>query len=196
MLVETDLDEHALQPLEPAQWVDKFGDALFRYAVAKVPSREVAEDLVQETFLAALKARQSFRGESSQQTWFLGILRRKIVDYFRRQARESKLTEAGVDKAIQESMPHRHGIWCHPSLPWPTDPQRVLEQQEFQAVLDDCISQLPSSLAAAFQLREAEGADFQAVCKKLGISSSNLSVRLYRARLSLRRCLEKKWFQS
>jgi len=74
------------------RWVDQHADVLFRYALQRVRRRDVAEDLVQETFLAALQAKGKFAGQSSEQTWLVGILRHKIVDYIRRttQARAAK----------------------------------------------------------------------------------------------------------
>ena len=81
-------DQKADLPLQPETWVDEHADVLFRYALLRVRRSEVAEDLVQETFLAALHGRETYSGKSSVRTWMIGILRHKILDYFRRTARE------------------------------------------------------------------------------------------------------------
>ncbi len=66
------------------RWLEEHGDALFRYALTRLPEREVAEDVVQETFLAALRARESYSGQASERTWLTGILKHKILDCYRK----------------------------------------------------------------------------------------------------------------
>ena len=66
--------------LEPETWVDQHGDSLFRFAVLRVRDPEAASDLVQETFLEALRARDTYSGRSSVRTWLVAILKHKIVD--------------------------------------------------------------------------------------------------------------------
>ena len=72
----------------PENWVDEYGDYLYRYALSRVKDPIIAEDLVQETFLAALKARHNFQGRSTARTWMIAILKHKIVDYIRQKVRE------------------------------------------------------------------------------------------------------------
>lgn len=69
------------QAIDPDTWVDERGDALFRYALLRMQGARVAEDVVQETFLAALRGRDSFDGRSSVKTWLFGILKHKIIDH-------------------------------------------------------------------------------------------------------------------
>ena len=78
-------------PLNPDRWVEEHGDILLRYALARVRDTAVAEDLVQETFLSAWKARQGFAGLSAERSWLVGILKHKIMDYIRRTSRERGL---------------------------------------------------------------------------------------------------------
>ncbi len=70
--------------LEPNSWVDNYADYLYRYAQSRVNDSAVAEDLVQETFLSAWKARERFEGRSSEKTWLSSILKNKIIDYYRK----------------------------------------------------------------------------------------------------------------
>ena len=67
----------------PDDWVEAHGDYLFNFAIGQLRDASVAEDLVQDTFLAAFKARDRFSGQSSERTWLVGILRHKICDHLR-----------------------------------------------------------------------------------------------------------------
>lgn len=180
---------------DPANWLDRHGDALFRYAVWRVRNSDLAEELVQETLLAGLRARERFSGRSSERTWLVGILRRKIVDHIRATARERSSEEAGLTGGVPlDSFDHR-GHWKSTLGKWPSDPAANFEAQEFWAVLDECLSKLPPALADAFALREMERLAAEEVCKILSISASNLWTQLHRARTLLRQCLERNWFQ-
>jgi len=75
-------------PLAPSSWVEKYVDSPFNHAILRVNDREVARDLVQETFLSALQNLSSFREESSEKTWLFAILKNKIIDHYRRRAKE------------------------------------------------------------------------------------------------------------
>ena len=180
---------------DPVGWVDEHGDNLFRYAMRHVGKTEFAEDLVQETLVAALGSRDSFSGRSSERTWLIGILKRKIVDHFRRVYRERRLDEDRPSADAASDFFDQAGLWKKNPQRWPTgDPKRILEQREFWDVLHACISKLPDSLAGAFRLRMMEDLQADDVCQVLNITPTNLWARLHRARLLLRRCLERNWF--
>lgn len=179
---------------DPARWVDEYGDYLFRFALSRLRQREVAEDLVQETFLAALRARKRFAGASSERTWLVGILKRKIVDHLRRKGREQPASALAATDNWVESLFDERGNWKKKPGKWPADPSEVLEKAEFQMVFSRCLGKLPERLVNAFLLREVEELDSQEVCKVLDISANNLWVMLHRARVWLRRCLEVNWF--
>jgi RNA polymerase sigma-70 factor (ECF subfamily) len=179
-------------------WVEEHGDALYRYARARVAGRELAEDLVQETFLAALQSLDRFQDRSSLRTWLLAILRHKIVDHYRRgeagRAASWADSPSSCDPAAGQFFT-AEGLWAKAPSPWKT-PEESLMDDEFRAVLDGCLGGLPRSLAEAFILRELEEVETAELCELLGLSPGNLRVRLHRARLLLRECLEKRWFQS
>ena len=67
--------------LNPENWVDQYSNALYTYAIVRVRKPDVAEEMVQETFLAALQALKRFKGRSSEKTWLIGILKHKIIEY-------------------------------------------------------------------------------------------------------------------
>jgi len=192
----SDLKEQQTQA-DPAQWVDAHSDYLYRYAVPRVGNPADAEDLVQETFLSALESYSEFRGDSSVRTWLFTILRRKIIDYYRKKGRTA---DHEVDGEFNESSDFyadgaMKGRWKPESAPrdWRRDPETQTETEGFMEVLQQCLDQLTSGLAAAFTLRELEEMETDAICKELGISSSNLWVRLHRARAKIRKCLERNW---
>ncbi len=186
-------------PKEPAQlapehWVERYADMLYYYALQRVRHPERAEDLVQETFLAAWKNRTQFAGQSKEQTWLVSILRHKIVDYLRGEAvRRPAESEAQQKEACEGYFDRRHG-WLNPPRAWTGDPVEHTQWQAFWEVFQQCLGRLPTVLAHTFTLREMEEQSSDQVCKELEINASNLWVRLHRARLLLRECLESRWF--
>lgn len=179
---------------DPATWVDRYGDVLFRYAVGRVRDRAVAEELVQDTFLAALRGRTGFAGYSAEQTWLVAILRRRIVDYFRSTAHPASAVETDVGEGLVERYFDRKGHWKQTLPRWPHDADAAFQQQEFWNVLNACLWKLPEAMRSVFCLREMERLDTVAICKLLDMTSSNLWTTLHRARLLLRECLEHNWF--
>jgi RNA polymerase sigma-70 factor (ECF subfamily) len=179
---------------KPEHWVDRYGDDLFRYALLRLRDTDRAEDVVQETFLAALRARKSFSGRSAEKTWLFGILKHKIVDHIRKVSKERSVEDPETPEDTLKNLFDDRGKWRVMPTEWTADPSKVLEKKEFQNVLEKCLSDLPPRLGDAFSLREMDGLDSKEVCKVLGVSATNLWVLLYRARMRLRRCLEMNWF--
>jgi RNA polymerase sigma-70 factor (ECF subfamily) len=179
---------------DPSEWLDRYGDYLFRYAMLRLRDRSVAEDLVQETFLAALKNRGSFSGVSSEATWLVGILKHKIADHFRHQAREAPLEDGDLREQPDPSPFDGSGSWVSGPTDWGGNPADLFRQKEFLDQLTKCLSALSPNHANAFTLREIEGADTKEICKVLNVTETNLWVILHRARMLLRRCLETRWF--
>jgi RNA polymerase sigma-70 factor (ECF subfamily) len=181
-------------PSEPGGWVSQHGDALFSYALLRGRRREVAEDLVQETLLAALRAREGFSGRSSERTWLIGILRHKIIDHVRGAARARATGEADLAEETLKGSFDGSGVWKIKLARWSCDPAELFENEEFWDMFHKCVHELPPRLDDAYSLRELEGLEMKEICEILGISASNLAVRLHRARLHLRQCLEARWF--
>jgi RNA polymerase sigma-70 factor (TIGR02943 family) len=179
-----------------SHWVDEHADVLFRYALQRVRRRDVAEELVQETFLAALRARQGFAGQSSERTWLVGILRHKIVDHIRQASKARSQRQGDADEVSVDAFFKRDGHWKNRPSDWGSDPAALLEKQDFWDVFEKCFGGLPSGLADTFMLRELEQREPAEVCENLEISESNLWVRLHRARILLKECLEKHWFKT
>lgn len=176
-----------------SRWLDEHGDALYAFALQRVRSADAAEDIVQETLLAALSAQQKFAGQSSERTWLMGILKHKLIDHLRKSIRQRPLSELDVD--VTSEFFTEHGEWRVSSPSWKGAPDAALEQQEFRKVLHDCLGKLPSRIAQLFWLREAEGISTEQLCKDLDITPTNAWTMLHRARLGLRRCLSDNWFE-
>ena len=181
--------------LNPDVWVDQHGDILFRFAFQRVRDKSVAEDLVQETFLAAMGAKDRFKGQSSERTWIFGILKHKIIDYYRRkkvQRSDMNVEDFGesMDKFFSEN-----GKWRIQPTNWDINPVEAYEQKEFMDSLYQCLFQMPQRLADAFVHREVDGLSTEEICKVMDITASNCWVMLYRARMLLRHCIETNWKQ-
>ena len=184
------------QLTNPERWVDEYGDGLFRYAVLRLRDPEIAEDVVQETFLAALAAKERFTGQSTERTWLTGILKHKIVDHIRKASRETPLSDPVDTEETTKGFFTEKGTWRDQPADWGDDPSALLEKKEFKDILRQCLSELPGRLNDAFSLREIDGLSSKEVCKVLSVSATNLWVMLYRARMRLRKCLEMNWFEA
>ena len=192
MLYITGMATHGTS--DPGTWVDRHGDVLVRYAMLRLRDPHLSEDLVQETFLAALKARDSFRGASSERTWLVGILKHKIADSYRQKGREVPMTESESSQPGEESsLFNQDGMWKDGPEEWEGDPADLFRKKEFLAQVAKCVSGLPPRLAHAFTLRDIDGLESGKICKVMGVSETNLWVILHRARMLMRRCLEKHW---
>lgn len=187
------MPEHKLS--DPSEWVDLHGDYLFKFAVVRLRKADLAEEAVQETFLAALKGRESFRGQSTERTWLVGILKRKIVDYYRAKGREFPAEEPELLTDPGARFFNETGHWDTPPANWGADPSSELLKKEFWEVFLMCLEDLSPRLADTFSMRELDGLENEEICKVLDISPSNLWVRLYRARTLLRDCLDANWFR-
>src|SRR5262245_30913712 len=181
------------KPALRSDWVDAQADYLFNFAIGQVRDTSIAEDLVQETFLAAVRARHSFSGQSSERTWLVGILRHKIYDQLRKTCRERAVrhdpTHSNNAEAWEESV-----LWMHDVAVESQLPSRRIELAEFRQNLELALGKLPPRIAQVFQLYEIEERPNREVCAQMNISESNLWVMLHRARKQLREHLSGWWF--
>ncbi len=172
--------------------------ALLRYALLQLRDVAVAEDLVQNTLVAALQALDSFRGESSPSTWLIGILKRQIIDHYRRASREAPLPVSGSgndaegDADLLDRLFDKSGHWSTRPEAW-SDPEDSRHQEEFLAVLEACLKGLAGQSGRVFAMREIMELEPDDICKDLGLTRSNYWVLMHRARLRLRQCVERGW---
>jgi RNA polymerase sigma-70 factor (TIGR02943 family) len=191
------MNSDALKSSDPApgpeQWVELYGNAMYRYALVRLSDPEIAQDTVQEALVAALHAYKRFEGKSSIKTWLIAILKRKIVDHFRRAKNHLHVDNfdevaPGFDRMFDDT-----GHWAAKPNEWNVNPVKAYEQKEFIDVLYECIAKLPDRLAEIFMLREFEEMSTVQIRRQLEITESNTWVMLYRARMQLRKCLESNW---
>lgn len=176
-----------------SRWLTDHGDALYAFAIQRVRDSHTAEDLVQETLLAALSSRESFAGHSSERTWLFGILKHKLVDHLRESIRRQPLTEP--DSAIKFDPFDKNGHWKIRVSRWQCDPHTTAENAEFRKAFAACLSKLPPRTAEVFRLRESESISSKELCQRLDVSPANLWTMLHRARLALQACLTLNWFE-
>jgi len=174
-------------------WVETHGDYLFNFAIGQVRDTSVAEDLVQEAFLAALKSQDNFSGRCSERTWLVSILRHKLYDHLRKTCRERAVRVEPLPahedgEAFEDSM-----LWIHQIAAESTSPSKRIELAEFREHLEKAMGKLPPRIAQVFQLYSVEERPNQEVCEQLNISESNLWVMLHRARKQLRAELAGWW---
>jgi RNA polymerase sigma-70 factor (TIGR02943 family) len=194
-------DEKLPRGLNVENWVSLYSDYLYNYAAYRVNNREEAKDLVQDTFLSALKAKDSFRHESNEKTWLVSVLKNKIIDYYRKKSTQS--IQESLDKnQIASNYNHyfnedgnHAGHWmdaAEPKRDYNTTYQQ-LENKEFYDILNRCLSVLPQKWAAIFRLKNMEDVETDNICKELNITPSNYWVMMHRAKLQLRQCMETNW---
>lgn len=168
---------------------------LQRYALFHLRDSSAADDAVQETLIAAVAQIATFEGRSELRTWLTAILKRKIVDQIRQRERHSPVEAMndGDPCAPAEGFFGERGRWSEPPTDWGI-PDAALESMEFWRVYVYCCERMQKRHALAFSMREVMGMSTEEICAALEISTTNLHVMLYRARLSLQACMTKEWF--
>jgi RNA polymerase sigma-70 factor (TIGR02943 family) len=149
-----------------------------------------------------LKAKDNFQGKSSERTWLISILKRKVIDTYRKQYSSKVSSMSEYEQDISDGDFYRtedpfKGHWLEGKGPHSNSlmPEDEMEQEELREIISRCIKNLPPNLAAAFAMKMIDEAESDEICKELGITSSNLWVMLHRARLKMRTCVESKWLK-
>ncbi len=178
-------------------WVKIYTDSLYNWAYYKTSSKEVAEDIVQETFLAAYKSMDKFEGKSSPKSWLTSILNHKIIDYYRRADRKNvSLQGMEEDRAIQVTDDYfdDRQQWKSRVVPafW-EDQDHLLNNAEFVSVFDDCIEDLPGDWSMIVAGRFLENKKSKEICQEFEITLSNYWQIVHRAKLLLKKCIELNW---
>ncbi len=181
------------QQLDPNKWIDNYADYLFNYTIVRVNNSDTAKDLVQETFFAGLKSAKNFQGKSTERTWLVAILKRKIIDYYRKI--NSKKGQAEVRMSFYTDG-ENEGNWIEERVPqsWDNASEKAVENKELKDQIEACIDFLPEKHAMVFRMKTIQEFETDVICKELDISASNLWVIIHRARTQLRSCMEENWF--
>ncbi|MES2295474.1 MAG: sigma-70 family RNA polymerase sigma factor [Pseudomonadota bacterium] len=201
-------------PVEPPNCADAFSSCycalgddaalarmrkeLLRFAVLQLRNRELAEDVVQEVLASALAASARFDPRASVRSWLFTILKHKIVDVFRDRWHKDRVElvddRLGEDELDQIFTANER--WQRDEMPtsW-GNPEQSFENMEFWRIFEICMNSLPPAMARVFSMREFLGMEAADICTELNITPANCWVILYRARMILRLCLQKRWFE-
>lgn len=176
---------------------EEHADHLYGFAITRVNDSHVAEDLVQETFLSAIKSADRFQGRSKASTWLTAILKNKIIDHYRKRVRELH-KESLDDLKGFDSYFNAKGSWQRDQLPkdWNIDYKDSIDQKEFYEILQNCLGRLKEIQRITFVMKHLEDVDTDEICKELNITASNYWVIMHRAKLQLRKCMETNWFNN
>ncbi len=179
--------------LNPNKWIDLYADYLFNYTISRVNDREMAQDLVQETFLAGLKSMKNFKGEASERTWLISILKRKIIDHYRKINSSKGKAEVRI---TSNNDSETEGEWLEERVADPFDKtaEDSMQNTELGEAILNCLSKLPEKQAEVFRMKTIEGVDTEDICNELNITASNLWVIIHRARTAMALCLKENWF--
>ncbi len=183
----------SINTINPDTWVDKYSDYLFNFTIVRVNDKEIAQDLVQETFFAGLKSMKNFKGEASERTWLISILKRKIIDHYRKINSNKGKAEVRINYT---SDGETEGDWLEERVadPFDQNAESEIENKELGVAIHNCIGKLPEKQAQIFKMKTIEGFDTEAICNVFDITASNLWVIIHRARTAMAECLEKNWF--
>lgn len=180
--------------------VNQHHGALIRMAMGYVADREVAEEVVQDTWMVVIESLDRFEGRSSLRTWIFGILIHKAKDRGVREKRHATFSsfesfdddsEEAVDPSRFQQSGEWAGHWAFPPQPWDDrTPEKLLANQQAVTAMQQAIDELPATLKDALILRDVEGVESTEICELLKITETNLNVRLHRARERVRQAVE------
>lgn len=178
----------------PSEWVDLYGDYLYRYALSRLHNPETAADCVQDTFLAGIKALDKFDGRLDIKFWLRGIMRNKIVDQIRKSIKSQTVDISQEDESLMESMWFKYsGIATTNPDPWEFNPRKQFDNKEFWAVFIECVETLKNPIKQAFILKMLEDKTTEEICKVMDITPNYLWVLIHRAREQLKEVVKEKW---
>ncbi len=177
-------------------WIDQYSDELLHWAEYRTGDSALAQDMVQETFIAAFENYHQFKGDSNPKTWLSRILRNKIVDYFRSAYYRKNIFEgqASDDDGPERSHFDTEEHWRTEIFQsgWEED-ETLMDQEEFRSLFEQCLNALPQAwrdIIAAKYFAQEKGQD---ISQEFNISTSNYWQIIHRAKLSLKKCLEVYW---
>lgn len=178
-------------------WVDLYSDKMYSWAFYKTSSKEIAEDLVQDTFLVAFQSISKFEGKSEPKTWLFAILKNKIAEHFRNQFRNPTTTVSQSGTSLFATLFDANDQWIKEQRPenWQDEQSNLLDEPAFVKVLQTCMEKLPVNWMAAIQLKYLENKKGEVICQELGIAPTNFWQILHRGKLQLRKCLDNYWFK-
>lgn len=184
-----------LSDVGPNLWVKNYADFLYNYARIRINDNELARDLVQETFLAALESWGKFDGRSSEKTWLTSILRNKIFDVYRKKSTASGKQSISLNGSDNDEFFENSGHWKEGRYPesFGLEEPVAMENKEFESILKSCMERLPPLWKSVFTMKYIDEETSETICAQLELTTSNFWVISHRAKVSLRDCLQRNW---
>jgi len=178
-------------------WFNLYADELFGWAFHKTSSKEMAEDLVQDTFLSAVKGLKNFKSNSQPKTWLFAILNNKIIDYYRKRAKSAAIESKAVElKSIKQTDSffdsHQNWITTGNEVAWEEE-VHLLDDKEFNKTLDHCVNELPENWRLAVVSKYLSDKTTDQICQEMGVTLSNYWQIVHRAKLLLKKCIDHNW---
>ncbi len=177
--------------------VTRHAGALLRFATTFVKDRPLAEEVLQDAWVAALEHLDNFEGRSALRTWLFHIVANKARTRLAREGRSTPFSALGApddahEPAVSPDRFDQRGMWKEPPGPWSEEnPERLAQGVETRAVIERAIAELPEAQRAVITLRDIEEMETEEICNLLGVTVSNQRVLLHRARSKVRQALEK-----
>ena len=180
---------------DPVGWVEKYADYLYRFALTRLRDEEVARDLVQDTFLAALQQLSKFEGKSDERTWLTAIMKNKVVDFFRKQGSKGLKRNVEAENEQKDFFDADNGHWNPQYYPrsFSLDDDNPMLAKELGQILQSCLRKLPELWFAVFSMKHMDDLKSENICAELKLTDSNFWVIMHRTKLNLRACLQKHW---
>jgi RNA polymerase sigma-70 factor (ECF subfamily) len=176
--------------------VDRHGGALLRLAEGIVRNGATAEEVVQEAWMSALEALDTFEGRSSLRTWLFHIVANKARTRVVKEGRSVPFSGLGAetegdDPAVDPSRFAKDGMWRDPPGLWSEEnPERLAQSAQALRAIQQAIAALPEAQRTVITLRDIDGVEAEEICNLLGLTLSNQRVLLHRARAKVRTALE------
>ncbi len=196
MCAEASSDKPVTSPQDnDSGQISALRDEMLRFATLQLRDTHLAEDVVHEAIVAALKSSGNNQS-ASLKTWIFAILRNKIVDIIRERSRHPVEQLLDEDLGDLDAQFNNRGHWNkeHKPVNW-GHPETVLANEQFWLIFEACLNHLPENTARVFMMREHLGLEIREICNELSISESNCWVIMHRARMRLRMCLEDNFLQ-
>lgn len=182
------VESSVMQHFNDVGFMSQLREQMIRFTQTQLRDAEIAEDIVQETLLGAVKNLKAFAGRAAFRSWVFAILKNKMIDHIRKQGR------APATQSIDAEEFNAKGSWQQEAKPMPWQcPEAGLKQEQFMVILELCLNKLPGHQAQVFMMREFLGLACAEICTEVDITESNLHVLLYRARMNLQKCMANNW---
>jgi RNA polymerase sigma-70 factor (ECF subfamily) len=181
--------KHETISIDITSCVTLYTKELYSWAHYKTGDKTLSEDLVQDTFLAALKSQKNFKGDSEIKTWLFGILKNKIADHFRKASNKIPSNNIFFDG----------DTWNEKEIPaaWNiSEENELLDDIAFKDALNNCIHKLPTVWSSVIRMKFIDDRKTEIICDENGISPNNYWQIIHRSKLQLRKCLELNWFNA